>query len=76
MLTEDEQHRVIPAWAGNTNRDYIVAVGVLGHPRVGGHWGADGFEPCDGCGGTGRAVAVPREAAVQAYPDRNERAPE
>ena len=32
----------------------------------GGHWGADGFEPCDGCGGTGRAVAVPREAAAKA----------
>ena len=42
---------------------------------AGGHWGGDGFEPCDGCDGTGRAVEIPREAAVQAYADTNGRAP-
>ena len=30
----------------------------------GGHWGADGFEPCDGCGGTGRVDEL--AACIQA----------
>ena len=41
----------------------------------GGHWGAEGFEPCDRSGGTGREPRVPREAAVQAYAETNGRPP-
>ena len=42
----------------------------------GGHWIDGRYEPCDGCGGTGRKIEAPAVTSLQAHADTNGRAPQ
>ena len=68
-LEQQENDRIIPAWAGNTARHAVKRSGLADHPRVGGEhfWGLG--VPCDLSGSSPRGRGTrPRSRRLHRWP--------